>query len=220
MMTALRKGLPPLPARIKALPIDPRGYPIPWFVAVSPEGVRDFRFADPNKRAIAVRDRRCWICGDKLGRYLAFVVGPMCVVNRNTSEPPCHRECADFAAHACPFMLLPRAQYRTANSPEDIHSPTGFLDGNPGVMCLYITTTFRTYRAGKHSNDWLITIGDPVECLWYAEGKPASREAVLEAVERRIPLLREMAERDGKDAVAELEKMKNAMLTLLPEPAH
>lgn len=87
----LRRGLPPLPDRIKALPIDARGYPIPWFVA-SVDG--------------------------KLGRHLSFVIGPMSAINRNTSEPGCHRDCAQFAVRACPlFLVLPDAQYRTGNLP-------------------------------------------------------------------------------------------------------
>ena len=31
-MTELRKGLPPLPPRMRALPISDKGYPVPAFV--------------------------------------------------------------------------------------------------------------------------------------------------------------------------------------------
>ncbi|MGH8665352.1 MAG: hypothetical protein ACREUX_13910 [Burkholderiales bacterium] len=213
----LRKGLPPLPDRIKALPIDSRGYPIPWFVAEIEPGVRDFRFADRHKRVIAARDRRCWVCSDKLGRYLAFVIGPMCAINRNTSEPACHRECAEFAVRACPFMLLPQAQYRKANAPDSMQKPIGFLDGNPGCMCIWITTDFKPYRAGPNRDDWLILIGNPIECLWYAGGELATRKAVLESIERRLPLLREVAEQhDGPEGVALLEQLRDRALALVP----
>jgi len=32
-VSRLRPNLPPLPDRMKALPIDRRGFPVPWFVA-------------------------------------------------------------------------------------------------------------------------------------------------------------------------------------------
>ena len=42
------KPLPPMPSRIAALPVDERGYPVPWFVAWI-DGKPEFRCADPAK---------------------------------------------------------------------------------------------------------------------------------------------------------------------------
>ena len=36
----------------------------------------------PGKREQSVKEKRCWICGDKRGKYGAFVIGPMCAINR------------------------------------------------------------------------------------------------------------------------------------------
>lgn len=211
-MTELRRGLPPLPDRIKRLPIDARGYPIPWFVA-EVDGKRDFRIADQNKRVRAANQRLCWLCGEKLGRYMAFVIGPMCAVNRNTSEPPCHRDCAEFAVQACPFLMLPKAEYRTANLPaEGSHLPHA-LPGNPGAACIWITESFKPYRT---SGSWLIEIGAPVEVTWWAEGKPATREAILDCFDRRLPLLAQMAKEEGAAAEAHLQKLVDRTMTLLP----
>src|SRR5258706_13105104 len=79
-----------MPERIKNLPHDPeRGYPIPFFVAYV-NGKPDFRIADDEKRVRSVKERLCWICGEKLGRYLAFTIVPMCAITRPSAEPPMH----------------------------------------------------------------------------------------------------------------------------------
>ena len=46
-MTALCKDLPPLPRRFLGLPIDDRGYPVPWFVHWV-DGKPDFRLVRPD----------------------------------------------------------------------------------------------------------------------------------------------------------------------------
>jgi len=193
-MTKLREGLPELPDRIKKLPLDPRGYPTPWFVA-EVNGVRDFRMADEKKRVKAVKEGLCWLCGETLGAYKAFVIGPMCVVNRNTSEPPSHRECAEFAAQACPFLILPRAKYREGNLPEAAKQQPFALAGNPGACAIWISKTFQPYEV---PGGWLIRIGEPTEVLWYCEGKPATREQIEAVLETRLPLLRKIAEEHGE----------------------
>lgn len=210
-MTKLREGLPELPTRIKRLPIDPRGYPIPWFVAER-NGVRDFRIADPVKRFKAVRDRLCWLCGEVIGVRLAFVLGPMCVVNRNTSEPGCHRECAEFAAQACPFLCLPDAKYRTANLPSDVRIQPNALLGNPGATAIYITKQFKPYTV---PGGWLIRLGEPLEVLWYCEGKPASRAQIEAVLEQRLPLLAEVAAKQ-EGGTERLAKMVSIARQYLP----
>jgi len=212
--TELRRGLPPLPDHMKALPIDERGYCIPWFVA-EVDGKRDFRIADAGKRVRAINQKLCWLCGNKLGRHLAFVIGPMCAVNRNTSEPPCHRECAEFAAQACPFLVLPKAEYRRANLPEEAKGHMGSLPGNPGAVCIWITSSYQPYRVpGGGTSDWLIRIGNPIEVLWYCEGKPATRAQIQDSFDKRLPLLQEVAREHGEEAA--LAEHVAKMMSLLP----
>lgn len=147
----LRDGLPPLPEYMKNLPISDKGYPIPWFVYVGPNGP-DFRVIAPAKREIALKRKLCWICGDDLGvwykrklvyrKSLAFVAGPMCGINQISAEPPSHYQCAKFAALACPFLTLPKAQRREAGLPEgheEIGSATHMIMRNPGVAMIWIT---------------------------------------------------------------------------------
>lgn len=215
MTPQLRRGLPPLPERVRKLPLESRGYPIPWFACTLDDGTRDIRVADNVKRVLAVKRRLCWICGEQLGQFLAFVIGPMCAVNRNTAEPPSHRECAEFAVQACPFMLHPKADYRGSNLPDGTTtSPTG-LPGNPGATCIWITRSFKPYRV-PGSKEWLINIGDPVEVQWWSEGKRATRARIMEALDARLPILRRYAELDGAEGLRALDAQVQRALLLLP----
>src|SRR5580692_7475343 len=96
-----------LPRRMTALPIDERGYPVPWFVDWI-DGKPEFRAMDPRKFVRAIKEKLCWVCGQRLGVNVCFVAGPMCGINRTSSEPPSHRECAVWSAQNCPFLNNPR----------------------------------------------------------------------------------------------------------------
>lgn len=102
-VTTLRSWLEPLTDKIARLPIA-RGFPIPWFVARLKDGTAEFRAADSLKMEKALSQRRCWVCGDTLGYEMTFVIGPMCAINRVSSEPPSHYECARWSARNCPFL--------------------------------------------------------------------------------------------------------------------
>src|SRR5262245_49848081 len=108
-----------LPARMRKLPTDARfgGAPIPWFVDYTDDGVPEFRAMDRAKYRQAITLRLCWVCGEALGKWLAFVTGPMCVVTRTTSEPPCHLECATWSAQNCPFLSKPNMVRRHEDVP-------------------------------------------------------------------------------------------------------
>ncbi len=203
-MNKYRPGLPPIPQRMLQLPVDDRGYPVPAFVAWV-DGKPDFRVADAKYLVEATRRRLCWVCGDRLGVYLTFAIGPMCAITRTISEPPSHLECARFSAKACPFLTLPKAHRRDSNIPDGVTEPTGEgLKRNPGVTCLWTTKSFKLFKAHHGQPGMLFELGEPTGLEWYAEGREATREEVMRSVDSGIPLLR--AERDGPDAVADLQK--------------
>lgn len=199
-MTALREFKVPLPDRMKRLPVDARGFPIPWFVHIDDDGVPDFRVIGRNKFELAVQRDRCWVCGDVLGVIKVFVIGPMCVINRATAEPPSHRECALFAAQACPFLLQPRMVRDTKNEyPEGATKPAGImLPHNPGATAVYTT---RRYHLMKADRGYLIRIGDPLRIEWYAEGRTATGAEVQASISRGLPALYKVAVDEGPDAV-------------------
>jgi hypothetical protein len=53
----------PIPPHMAHLPILPKGFPLPWFVATI-DGVPDFRVIAPGKIALAHNARKCWLCGE------------------------------------------------------------------------------------------------------------------------------------------------------------
>ena len=197
------KNLPSSPARIAKLPVDERGYPVPFFVMWI-DGKPDFRVIDPAKMIVCFKQKRCWICGDVLGKYLAFVIGPMCAINRISSEPPSHLECAEFAAKACPFLTMPKAHRREGGKPEGAKFSSSGLKRNPGVALVWVTINFEPFRSAP--NEILFKVGSPVKVLWFCEGRSVTRAEVLHSIETGLPIVREMAANQGIEAVALLEK--------------
>jgi len=205
----------PMPERIANLPRDKeRGYPVPFFVAEI-DGKYDFRIADEQKRIRCVQERLCWICGERLGRYLAFVIGPMCAINRISAEPPMHRDCAEYSVRVCPFLLNPNQKRNPRKVEAEIAETPGIMiSRNPGCMVLWITTSYslvRDYHGGV-----LFRVGDPVKLVWIAEGRRATRAEVLDSIETGLPLLRELAEQDGQAAMAQLERQLSNAIKLVP----
>jgi hypothetical protein len=211
-----REGLPERPARIAALPLDDRGYPVPYFVSWI-DGKPDFRVADMHKLAACVNRGRCWVCGGQLGKFQTFAIGPMCAVNRISSEPPSHRDCAHYAVLACPFLLRPHAKRREANLPDGHHIEEHANMRNPGVILLW-TTTLR-YRARRAGQNVLFLVPDPVSIEFWSEGREATPAEIFESYDSGVEILREAARKQGAEACAELERMIAEAAPILPERA-
>ena len=207
---------PDAPARIRDLRTDQRGFPVPWFVAWI-DGKPDFRVIEHGKIGEALRHDQCWLCGQRLGAYKAFVIGPMCAINRVSSEPPCHLECAEFAAQACPFLTQPKMRRNDKGLPESAQSAPGIpLDRNPGVALIWSTKRFRTSRV---DHGVLFDVGEPDQVRWFAEGRPATRDEVLTSITSGLNVLLDAAMSDGPPAVAELRQRLLAVAPLLPVAA-
>lgn len=215
----------PLPPRLEVLPRDPRGYPIPWFVAeVTKDGTttRDFRVMDPHKFTLAVKQRRCWACGQPLGRFLAFCIGPMCVITRTISEPPSHLECLHWSVRNCPFLVNPKFTRNHDDLPEGVEEPAGLgIMRNPGVACVWVTRSYEIFRppsrAPGQTSLPLITIGDPHQVEWWREGRRATRAEVEASITGGIPTLMAAAKADGEFAVQMLGKQYDAAAALWPQ---
>lgn len=202
-----------IPARIVKLPRDQRGYPVPWFVAWF-DGKPDFRVIGAGKIATAHTEHRCWVCGEPLGRFLAFSIGPMCAINRVSSEPPSHQECAEFSARVCPFLSNPAAPRRETHMPEGHVDAAGlFIKRNPGVTLIWTTHSYNVMRL---DDGVLFTVGDPVEVKWFREGRAATRDEVLESITSGLPILMKEAAAEGEEAIAEMTRRYDAVLPFLP----
>lgn len=215
-----------IPRRMQKLPISDKGFPIPAFVAwlaVSehrylPEGTfgarRDFRIVSSGFMEKCYRFSRCWLCGEPLGVNRVFTIGPMCVVNRVTMEPPSHRDCAEYAVRACPFLTRPNMDRNMKNLPPQPHEVGDMIKRNPGATALYQTTDYRRFKA---EGGLLCRLGTPDKIDWWKEGRAATRTDVMESVESGFPLLMKVAQTEGPEAVAELRVMRVHAAAWFPE---
>lgn len=200
--------------RIDRLPRDARGFPIPKFVHINEDGSPQFQLANAGHLVKCVKQNLCWICGDRMGRHKAFPIGPMCCVNRVTSEPPSHRECAIFAATNCPFLTSPDAKRNNRDLPDEKFVAGMMIERNPGVTAIWMTQRYRVVRV---DNGVLFEIGDPDSVEFYARGRMATRDEVDHSVNTGLPILKAKAEEDGGDALKELAWMHRRFEKLIDE---
>lgn len=202
-----------LPPQIAALKVEARGYPVPFFVSWI-KGEPEFRAVDPRKIEEAHKKKLCWICGRRFSHdsRRAFLIGPMCAVNRISAEPPSHLTCALFAVSACPFLSRPLAKRRPMEGGGQ--APAGLMiERNPGVILLWTT---RTYRVLRDNGGMLFRVGEPIKTQWFCEGRDATRDEIMESIKSGLPLLAKQAAFDGPEAMAALKKQTARALELVP----
>lgn len=205
-----------LPKTMKNLPVV-RGFPVPWFVDWV-DGKPEFRAMRFHAYIQAVRERRCWVCGEKTGTSLCFVAGPMCGINRTSSEPPSHPDCGRWSAKNCPFLANPRMVRRedeVINNQSTRDTAAGIaLTRNPGVAMLWFTRSYEVFNDGRGGA--MIQMGSPLAVEWWREGRPATRSEVQESIDGGLPSLEAVArtESGGLDA---LNRQVNAFAKWLPQ---
>lgn len=99
----------PIPARMRHLEVDRRGYAIPWGVYRDPAGTPHFTINDETRRQKIINDDLCGICATKLFRGRWFVGGPLSAFDPQGCyiDPPMHRDCLEYAMTACPYLAAP-----------------------------------------------------------------------------------------------------------------
>lgn len=204
-----------MPAAIRALPRDRHHRPVPWFVDKCNGVARaDFRIVPRGAPVVAVHQQICFTCGQLLPGFRTgtFVIGPMCAVNRISAEPPHHLDCALWSAKNCPFLSRPTMRRRDAGMPDAAQSPGVMLTRNPGVVLLWTTGFYQLeLDAGK---GLLFAIGEPQQVDWLREGRPATRQEVLDAMAAGLPALTALAENDAD--LADVRARYEAALALVP----
>jgi hypothetical protein len=203
-----------MPDRMLSLKISDEGFPIPWFVGYV-DGKADFRTMDGEKMRIAIKLRRCWQCGQPLGKFMTFPIGSMCLVNRNIAEPPSHLTCCEYSVRACPFLSQPRMRRNEKDLPPDGTVAGIGIKRNPGVTVLWTTLKYRVWR--PPGGGVLFDIGDPEHIEFYAEGRRATREEILASMESGLrDELMPRAMMDGPEAVTALQAMYDKAIKLVP----
>jgi hypothetical protein len=218
MTTKIREELEALPARMMDLPVDKRGYPVPWFVDwIEIDGVKEpeFRAMNPDKWLRAIKEKLCWVCGERLGRFMTFVAGPMCGINRTSAEPPNHHECARWSARNCPFLNNPDSIRRTDNIVgADGKCVGGFsITRNPGVTMLWTTKDYSVLPDGK--GGFILHMGEPETVEWYHRGMLATREQVEESIAQGLPALVSVAQQQ-EGALKFLDEARERFRRYLP----
>jgi hypothetical protein len=190
---------PHAPSRIGRLPTDRRGFPAPWFVAWR-DGVPQFPVIDAAKLSLAWREELCWVCGDRLGTYRAWVVGPMSVIEGATPEPPNHRDCAAFSVASCPHLANAQAKY-SANHQDhpDFAAQANVSRLRSGATAIWVTKGrgATPFRAG---GGLLFGLEEPSSLHWYAQGRLATAGEVREAIAVGLPTLQQAAEAERRTA--------------------
>jgi len=231
MHQKVRPELPALIPNIAKLPVDERGYPVPFFVQWLTEDQKaalpgapgahpDFRVMDGKKWERCYKERLCWVCGQPRPHRATFVIGPMCAINRTSSECPCHYECAVWSVQACPFWVRPHMVRREDEMiRENMDNVAGqSIRRNPGVSLLWTSVNYRVWNAG---NGYLFNVGDPKAVEWWREGRKATRAEILESIESGISKLREACNQEApRDRIAahnELtRRFDSVVMDLLP----
>lgn len=223
MRTALNASIRniPLPSRMARRPVSSKGFPVPYFVTARNRatGEWDFRFVDPKMTMRCHNKRLCWLCGEPLERFrpFAFTIGPMCSINRVSSEPPSHIDCANYAVRACPFLSRPamkrnEADLTASQKGQMIEDAPGIaIAHNPGVTLIWTTKKYQIERDG---GGFLFFIGEPLDLRWFKEGRTATRAEIDAAIEKGLPYL--IAAASAENALPELDEQIARAKTLLP----
>lgn len=203
-----------MPDRISALPRFGL-LPVPWFVTNFPDGKPDFRVVDGSRMIEAIKRQVCWVCGQALGRFLSFAIGPMCTINRVSGEPPQHRECSIYSAQVCPFLLDVDRKRRPGGLVDVAIHDECMIARNPGVTAVWVTRSCVIIKSIRGYPLW--RIGDPAEkVLWFREGRSATRAEVEASIAGGLPALERMAQEDGGGAPQELARMRDVADRYLP----
>lgn len=122
-----------IPARMRHLPKDRRGYPIPVNVFIDNNGKPHFTINDDEKRQVHLRKKQCPICGGALLRGRWTVGGPASAFMEEGAyiDPPMHYECYRYAMQVCPYLAVPSFTKRIdagTLKKEDVEEHRIFID--------------------------------------------------------------------------------------------
>lgn len=120
-----------IPKELSHLKLDPRGYPIPYFVPII-DGLPNFRFLHTEKQDNCFNRHLCPICGKKLNPDYSYIVtGPIGMKNQVSTDPAMHRVCAEFSMLACPHLFYQKAERKETAGPQ-----TYIINEKPDKMML------------------------------------------------------------------------------------
>jgi hypothetical protein len=99
----------PIPACMKHLDKDKRGYPIPFNVFRDNSGIPKFTVNDGEKEAQSLKRGLCNVSGLKLNGKSFFIGGPRSAFHKHGCylDGPSRLDCLRYAAQVCPYIAAP-----------------------------------------------------------------------------------------------------------------
>lgn len=131
-----------IPERLRRRPLDSHGRPLAWVLGVDGNGEPMQGVNDADKVFRCIIERRCGLCGEPLGWWVAFIGDDESVRQRVFVEPPMDPECARYALTACPYLAA-GAGFEVKRKREGV---VAIQDRQrPARMALYLTRHFEFY---------------------------------------------------------------------------
>lgn len=143
-----------------------------------------------------------------------FAFGPLATSQGTWKLICCWPLTLSTANNAAAFPLTTTETNEKDLPPERCDPAGQHISRNPGVALVWITESYRPFHTG---NGVLFEVGEPIETLWFAEGRLATRREVLDSINSGLPFLVEVAKKEGMEAVSALEKQTENALRLVPE---
>lgn len=191
----LRPDMKDAPRSMTSRPVDHRGFYVPWFVTKKDEQDHwDFQGIDSRRFYEAMDKHLCWVSGQPLGKYVSFVVGPMCCINLVAGDPPTRREEAEWSARVCPFLSRPLAL--RGPIPEDHVTGGNMVPDNPGTVAVW-TCLKNTVGFNRKTN--LFHLPEPTSVEFWHKSERASKEQVKEAMKIGARKIKAMAEEQDQE---------------------
>lgn len=187
-----------IPHRMLKLRRLPSGMPIPRF-ATWDEGKPNLTVMDMDFANRAIPHRLCWICAERLGRNVAFVGGPKSELSGYFTEPPFHRDCAEFAMHVCPYIL--QGYHQRANPLEKDDERNLSCDpNNPGIFAMVISDSYHFIPS-----EACFSVKKK-EVIWYKHGRLATDKEVEDSKRAAKKWVDEKLEKQAQELQAHREK--------------
>lgn len=190
-----------IPDRIKLLPKDHRGFPIPYVVLIDKEGQPHFKINDESKGRMCVLSRICHVCGQKLvHKDYWFIGGQLSAYHPYGAfnDGATHYECGLFALKICPYLTNNKYTQKTdlvglmdkLKGKTDIyglHNPTQMNDRLP--FFLYVKSKDYTFRENGPLKTLVLVPKKPYEMVeYYKEGeriqKAEAKQIILDRNEK------------------------------------
>ena len=153
-----------IPPALAARPTDRRGLPIPYSAGTTPEGEYVPTAVDAMKAWMCGTERRCGVCGELMGYWVAFVGGPMSAETRTYTTPPMHIDCAEASIALCPHIAY-ESRNRARKHKGEVVTMPGFVDDKPDEWFLYVTRSYEQKLYTRRGHEGYVFLPAPAKFI-------------------------------------------------------